>query len=287
MSASMVMRRCGQFLAVGLILSCLGVSAVAEEIRSETIWVPFSEPGIRLAALVCRPMGDQPRPAIIIHHGSAGRLDARESIRIGSCGETARWFTDRGLVAVFPIRRGYGETGGEWVESSGPCSDPDFYGAGMTAAQDAAAAVRYVRTLPYVRADRIIVAGHSGGGWGTLAMGGMNLDGVVALINFSGGRGGRFNQTPRTPCPEQRLADAARRFASGTRAPSLWIYAENDGNFGGWLARLLYQSYMAGGGQAEFHMTPAFGDDGHALFGDPAGIPVWGPMVEAFLRGRI
>ena len=63
----------------------------------------------------------------------------------------------------------------------------------------------------------------------------------------------------------------------------LWVYAENDHFFGPKLARQLRDAFAAGGGRVEFISAAAFGSDGHQLF-SRAGIPVWTPMVDDFLK---
>ena len=42
-------------------------------------------------------------------------------------------------------------------------------------------------------------------------------------------------------------------------------------------------AFRQAGGNIEFHLLPAFGDDGHRLMGAAKGVPIWAPIVEAFL----
>jgi len=50
------------------------------------------------------------------------------------------------------------------------------------------------------------------------------------------------------------------------------------------LAQRFDAAFRSAGGQDEFILAPAFGDDGHHLFG--GGIEVWTPMVDAFLKSH-
>lgn len=51
------------------------------------------------------------------------------------------------------------------------------------------------------------------------------------------------------------------------------------------MARQFKDAFAAGGGIAQFVMTPPFGRDGHQLF-SAAGIPRWTPIVDDFLKRR-
>jgi hypothetical protein len=79
---------------------------------------------------------------------------------------------------------------------------------------------------------------------------------------------------------ESMMASAGKR----NPIPSIWIYSENDRYWGPMLPRLWYEAYINGGGRAEFHMLPAFGDDGHDFVAIPDAAPHWRPLVERFLE---
>jgi len=119
--------------------------------------------------------------------------------------EAAQWFLTRGYVVVFALRPGYGSTGGEWAEGYGECSNPQFERGGLSTARDIDAIVNYATALPFVRADGVVVVGHSAGGWGTIAYDSRPHPKVAALINFSGGRGGHRDNIPHSNCREDVL----------------------------------------------------------------------------------
>lgn len=43
------------------------------------------------------------------------------------------------------------------------------------------------------------------------------------------------------------------------------------------------EAYRSGGAPLDFRALPAFGSDGHGLFPNPAGLPIWAPVVEPFI----
>ena len=100
--------------------------------------------------------------------------------------------------------------------------------SGLPAAEDMESAVRYLEALPYVQPGRTVIVGQSAGGWGSLAYSSRNPQGVVAIINFAGGRGGWAGQRPNTNCAPERLSVAAGKYGETARVPTLWIYTEND-----------------------------------------------------------
>jgi dienelactone hydrolase len=65
--------------------------------------------------------------------------------------------------------------------------------------------------------------------------------------------------------------------------PTLWVYTQNDTFFDAELSRRMADAYKAGGGNADYRLLPAFGNDGHSLFGAAAGVAVWSPLVQTFI----
>jgi len=63
----------------------------------------------------------------------------------------------------------------------------------------------------------------------------------------------------------------------------MFHYAENDQYFNPDTTRFWFERFSAGGARAEYVLQPPFGDDGHYVFGDRAGIRYWVPAVESFL----
>jgi hypothetical protein len=54
------------------------------------------------------------------------------------------------------------------------------------------------------------------------------------------------------------------------KAPSFWIYSENDQSISGPTARRMFVAYTKAGGDAEMIMLPPYGSNGHGIVGNPA-----------------
>jgi dienelactone hydrolase len=263
---------------------CIGPLAAQD--REQVVRLPGPN-GSTVVATVMRPPGEAKSPLVVINHGSPADGSQRYKMERPRYMALSSWFLSRGYVVALPLRRGYGETGGDWAEGYGLCDAPDYYRAGLQGAADIQATIDFMRTQPYVAADRTIVVGQSAGGWATVALSSRNPPGVAAMINFAGGRGGHQklagggigNCTPRA------LVEAAAKYGATARVPMLWIYAENDSFFEPSLARRMAEAYHGAGGKATYRPVGAFGRDGHSLAGASNGSSVWSPLVESFLAG--
>ncbi len=103
------------------------------------------------------------------------------------------------------------------------------------------------------------------------------MAGLKATISFAGGRGG---DGKGHNCNLDGLVSAFRGFGKHNQIPMLWIYAENDHWFPPDMARRFDEAFRKGGGNNEFVMMPADGEDGHHLFGHVA---KWSSVVEEYL----
>ncbi|MGE3228156.1 MAG: alpha/beta hydrolase family protein [Hyphomicrobium sp.] len=259
----------------------------------EQLWVlPSADGDYPLRATVFRPAGVPPKdgnaprhPLVIINHGTSDAT--RLSVAMPVYYWLSRWFVERGYVVVLPQRRGHGATGGPMAEAIGNCANPDHFHSGLAAADDIEGAARYMAKQPFIAAGETIVVGISSGGWASLALASRNPESIRAVINIAGGRGGRpFEKDKHAVCGEKRLIEAAHAFGQSARLPTLWLYAENDSYFRPGLARNMASAWTDGGGDAELHVFPAYGSDGHNLADDRAGWDVWGATLEHFLASR-
>ena len=228
---------------------------------------------------VYRPEGAGPFPLVVLSHGSPRSADDRRRVGRQRLLAQSERFLAMGFAVLVPTRRGYGESGGRWAEAYGSCSDPDYYNAGLETARDLRAAVDAVRGEPWADADRIVLAGQSAGGFGSVAAASGEFKGLVAVVNFAGGRGSR---SPDNVCGEGRLVEAMSRYGARSRVPALWLYSVNDRFFGPELARRMHEAFVKSGGDAEFVEAPATGLDGHGYFERKT--EDWAPRVERFLR---
>src|SRR5436190_20348021 len=258
--------------------SYYGPRLIEEKVRIPT------QNGRTLAATILRPDAQGPFGVVVLNHGvsASARERARESSDLLI--NAAAVFARRGYVVVLPLRRGFGDTGGDMAEDPGSCSNPDYKGAEKNAAEDVMVAYNYARTLPYVDGNRMMLAGQSAGGMVSLFTAGTrNPQGLVAVLSFAAGRGGDPEATPGVPCAVEPVARVLDAVGKNIRVPVLLHYSENDLFFSPKITRGWYARLTAGGANAEYALQPAFGKDGHYIFGDTLGVRYWLPTVEQFL----
>jgi dienelactone hydrolase len=195
-----------------------------------------------------------------------------------------REFTRRGFAVIVPMRRGYGDTGGAWAERYGACGMPDYYRAAREAAKDVIATVEFAQALPYVKRDRVILVGQSAGGIASIAAASDNPAGVIGVVNFSGGRGGRPYTHPGDPCVAGNMTDAIAKLARTIKVPVLWHYSENDQFFSPRHVRAWFKAFEDAGAPGRLVMQPSFQWDGHALFAAAHGLPIWTAAFDRFLK---
>ena len=240
-----------------------------------------------LLSRVCKPDTPGPSRVVVIAHGTPAGAIKRLRMQLTSCdNEAVRWFTARGDLVVMSMRRGYGGTGGPYMETSSPCTVQVYAHVARESARDVAATVAYALKLPEARPDGAIVVGKSAGGWATLGLDSFPHPGVVALVSMAGGRGGQSEGRPNTNCHPENLAAAAGELGHTASTPMLWIYTENDSYFSPPIALAMHQAFTASGGQADLHQLPSFDNDGHNLLFARGGSAIWGPLMDAYLRSR-
>lgn len=274
-------------MAAILVAAALGISPAFGQSESarQNILIPSPDPTVQMRTELFRPPGNGPFPLVVINHGTPGNAMQRARMPQPVFIDLARFFVARGYVVAVPQRPGHGETGGPFLESNGNgCQNADYVASGQRTADSIAAAIAFMLRQPFVKPTGIIVVGQSAGGWGALALASRNPPEVRTIINFAGGRGGRVNDQPNNNCAPDRLVAAAGRFGATSRIPNLWLYTENDSYFGPDLSKRLAAAFKNAGGAVDFHLLPAFADDGHRLSSGKGGIDVWRPLVEQFLR---
>jgi dienelactone hydrolase len=261
--------------------------AVSAPIRERLLLVPLTlghDRVVQLHARLCLPDSAEPATLVLINHGSPPIASDRPKIKLGRCDqEAAQWFLSRGYAVAFVLRRGYGETGGDWAEGQFGCAHPDYVHGGIETAIDMDAAVDFLTRLPEIKPSNAIVVGQSAGGWGAIAYASAPHPKVAAFVVMAGGRGGHRDNRPHNNCRPDLLADAAGHFGKTARTPMLWIYTENDSYFAPPIARAMYHSFASAGGVADFEQLGPYGTDGHKLFFGSRGSAVWSLLVERYL----
>lgn len=236
-----------------------------------------------LAATTYRPQGEGPFPLIVLNHGSPASAAEREKMGRWRVLDIVQEFVIRGYAVLVPMRRGYGMTGGQWAESYGRCNAPDYFAAGEQSAVDVLAAVHYAIRQPWVDRNQIVLVGQSAGGFAAIAAASRQTPGVVAVVNFSGGRGGRPETSPGEPCDAENMRRAISRYAQTIRVPVLWHYAENDRYFSPKHVGRWFSAFREAGAPGILVMQPPFGGDGHSLFASKAGRPIWTSAFDVFM----
>ena len=258
-----------KLLLITLLLVCSLYSVALAEpaIERERVRVPLETEGkaYLLDAMIYKPEGDGPFPAMVMTHGTS-RLVAD---RLKTTADTyyvrqAETFAKLGMAVIFVVRRGFGISDGPYNESfQYPNGARNYTRAGLEAAKDLGAAIRDFQDKPYVDKNRVVLLGQSTGGHSVTATGSLNFPGVIGVINFAGGRG---SSAPDVVRDEANLIDSYGTYGKTFRVPTLWLYSENDHYFRPALAQQFLSAFQTGGGKVEFIALPPYGEDGHSSF---------------------
>jgi invasion protein IalB len=263
-------------------------SASPARVEEEMWALPFPLP---VLAYVVRPLGDGPFPLVVMNHGIS--LDAHQRTMFPPIEyrDAAFWFARRGYFVISPLRYGASSLDAKDVGlfgavfgHVGSCDNPNFRGPGLAIATLNEWVIENMQKKKQIIPGKAIVVGQSGGGWGSIALASRNPPLVGAVITFAAGRGGRVDGKPNNNCAPDKLVVAIGEFGSTARVPMLWIYTENDSYFGPALTKRMHSAFTAAGGNAEFHMFPAFGDDGHFMIDSADAVSLWAPLVSQFLE---
>ncbi len=267
------------------------LAAAPDEPRlQEEVWaLPLPTPTI---AYVVRPVGKGPFPLAIMNHGVSLDPVQRSFFPLVEFRDAAMWFARRGYMVVAPSGPGYGAAALDVPEAGlftvffskvGHCSNPNFRDAGMATAKLNLWIIEYMSRLKRIVPDHVIVIGQSAGGWGSIALSSVNPPQVKAIITFAAGRGGRVDGKPNNNCAPDKLVETTGEFGKTSRVPMLWLYIENDTYFGPELSKRMHAAFTAAGGNAEYHLFPPHGSDGHFFVDAADAVPIWSPLVSAFL----
>lgn len=276
------------FSRAGALAVVLSAYAVALPAASETSGgadtVVVQSGALKLRALLWRPEGRGPFPAVLFNHGS-GPASASLGPQRAALGPL---FARHGYVFLFLFRRGSGLSASEGANSfdlmrresaeKGPEArnrlqmrllEGDDLG-------DVLAGLAFLRAMPEVDPRRVSVAGHSFGG--SLALLVAERDsGLRAVIDFAGAA----YSWPRSAQLRERLIAAVGK----TAAPVFIIHAAND--YCVTPAKVLAAEMSRLGKPHRVKIYPPFGrsaEEGHDFVYH--GAATWEPDVFAFLNGR-
>jgi dienelactone hydrolase len=233
---------------------------------------------IDLDAHVIRPNDNQAHPLVVMSHGFSTHP---ATVYAGDMWSEAMEFARRGWTAVTFTRRGYGLSDGDSVDAITACNESVFIQLGRKSAEDIREVIRLMAQKSYVDSARVISVGEGAGGYASIALTAEPPPGLVAAINFSGGRSNN-TQAKRESCYIRSLTAAAATFGKTSRIPTLWVYVENNHVITLEMGKNMYKAFTEAGGNAKFIGAPAFGNNGHDFFG--LGASIWTPYVENFLQ---
>jgi dienelactone hydrolase len=247
--------------------------------RADTVIVHSG--ALTLRALLWRPGGRGPFPAVLFNHGSYGSDDPLEPGQPAALGPV---FARHGYVFLFLCRRGIGLSGdqgapdGDLMDAALREGGPE--GRNRVQLQlletdelnDGLAGLAFLRGLPEVDPRRVAIAGHSFGGSLSLFLAARDTA-LRAVVDFSGSAYSWLSPELRA-----RLLAAVGR----TAAPVFFIHAAND--FSVTPGKVLDAEMQRLGKPHRLRIYPAFGrtaKEGHSfVFG---GVATWEPDVFAFL----
>lgn len=242
---------------------------------------------LKLRALLWRPRGQGPFPAILFNHGSGhGALGAAGEITMERQAEIlALVFVRHGYVFLYLLRRGTGLSASQGTNSSDRW-ERELATHGEDARnrlqlklletvelEDALAGLTFLRALPRVDPRRVAVVGHSFGGSLTLLI--TERDSALrAAVIFSGAA----RSWPLSPQLRARLLTAV----SHTVVPVFFIFAANDYSVAP--GEALAAEMARPGKPHQLKIYPAVGQtprEGHSFI--HLRVAAWEPDVFAFL----
>ena len=250
---------------------------------------------IRLVTFVYRPVKNDRHEVVLFSHGSTGGMitPPKEPPRDFPPRAVLRFFISRGYTVVAPFRRGRGESTGKYVEEcsafTGQCTNADQFALTERGLREAlldtnAVIDQLVLGGLVPRDSKILLAGHSRGGFLSLALAAERPSLAKGVLNFAGGwLAVTDNLSPRenlqrTEEQTVRLSRAAKQ----ARMPTVWIYAVRDPLYKEGVPAELVRAWREAGGQAEFvNITEHSLPNAHLV---PSEGALWERPMDAFLK---
>jgi len=240
----------------------------------EEVTFPSPSGDLVLHGFLYKPQGAGPFPSVLWNHGSERRP--------GWLPELAQFFLANGYIFFIPHRRGQGRSPGEYVmdlldranQSGGPQARSRKLVELMELhLQDQIAALDYLKSVPGVDPQRIVVAGCSFGGIQTVLMAEKGL-GLRAAIDFAGAA----QNWQHSPDLRSRMTDSVQH----AKMPVFFIQAKNDYDVSP--SRDLAAAMEKSSKPHELQIFPKFGNSNQEAHEFCVhGSAIWGPQVLQFL----
>ena len=184
-----------------------------------------------------------------------------------------RLLTSYGFAVLVPMRRGRGASDGSMVEPD-TCNSGDQPRGLTNAIEDLDAVIAYAKTLPYIDMSKVVLEGISRGGLLSIVYASKRSDlQVKGIINFVGG-------WTSEECDARFTITQFREAGTNGKAPSLWIYGENDRLWSNESIRSYARAFDKGDGNLIFRLYPVPGD-GHSV---PMHANLWLAELHQFLE---
>jgi dienelactone hydrolase len=226
--------------------------------------ITFTSGDLALKGFIWKPEGPGSFPAILWNHGSEKQP--------GTVDTVAPYFVGRGYIFLAPHRRGQGQSPGAYI-----VDQLNVVALNEVHLEDQLAALAYLRSLPYVDKNRVVVMGAGFGGIQTM-LAVERGSGYRIAINCSGAA----ITWSGSPDLRARLTAAA----SKATMPVFFLQAENDYDLTP--NRVLSEEVRKAGKLAETKTYPAFGSgarEGHSFCW--LGTNIWGPDVLKFIEANL
>lgn len=279
-----------QMLLSALAIACWAPIQTYGQTREGPDTIVVQSGALKLRALLWRPHGNPPFPAVLFNHGSghgvlAPSRDYYEHTMEWQATVLGPVFARHGYIFLYPLRRGTGLSADQGTNSTDRW-ESELAEKGEAARNrlqlqlletveldDALAGLAFLRAMPEVDGRRVAIAGHSFGGSLSLLMAERDSVSRAAII-FSGSAW----SWPRSPALRERLVGAAAR----TVIPVFLIFAVND--FSVAPGKALAAEMARLGKPHRLKVYPAVGhtaQEGHGFV--HLGVSTWEPDVFAFL----
>jgi dienelactone hydrolase len=269
------------------LLACVGLVFVTvpvlAEYPGEAVWIPMTTDGvlgekdIRLEATLYLPAGDGPFPVVVYSHGSTagGAIPRTQTEKPWGFAE---YLNHKGIAMLAPMRRGRGQSGGSYKEGY------ECTGEGVEKGIDYAAAslnatFAYLREQEWADPGRVVLTGHSRGGLLSVVYAADNPEGVLGIINFSGGW---VAENCRAPAGRDLNVPLFAGAGAEATVPALFLYASPDWFYTDDAIESYAHAYEEAGGEVEFEFFQlADAADGHLMFF--RNWRLWMPYTDRFL----
>jgi carboxymethylenebutenolidase len=234
--------------------------------------VTFLSGNLALQGFIHKPEGNGSFPAIVMNHGSEQFPKSGQGI--------IEPYVDKGYVVFFPHRRGQGcsSSQSEYImdlinREPATTRDRKFVELQETHLDDTIAALSYLKQLPYVDTNRIVMIGASFGGIQTVLATEKQL-GIKASVAFAPAA----MAWASLPLLQSRLIQAVR----SATVPIMLIQAENDYDLTP--TKVMARELKKANKPHKLLIFPAFGTthvEGHGF--SVRGAKIWGNEVFSFL----